>query len=290
MITFLQLIMASLFGAAVYVLMGYGFVLTWRVARVFNLAQGASGVAGAYVCLFFIRHGFSLVLSIVIGVIAGGILGFLTERVVVNPLRFSKIVGWLLGTLALDIIIIEALGWWWGTEHKLFPPLLGFEKRISIAGVVTDSTRIMAIGVSALIIITMTTILERTMWGRAMKATAHDRVAAEAMGINTGLIVMGVFSLTSAFCVVSIMLQAPVTGLCTSMCFMLIIKGMVAAVVGGIESWRGVLLGAVLVGLLDAFGTHFFLGYRDVLTFAVLALVLILRPEGLLGKIEERVV
>jgi branched-chain amino acid transport system permease protein len=284
-----QILMAGLTNAALYTLIGYGFVLTYRVARVFNLAQVASGLLGAYICVFLVSRGLNLYVCALVAIMIAAALGILTERLAINPLRSSKIFGWLMTTLAIDILITLSLTKRWGSEYIPFPPLLGFSHSITVLGGTTDTDKLMAISLATLIIIIVEYVMGRTMWGKAMRAVCFDRQASLLMGLNTDVIVMTTFGLSCALCAISLMLSGPISFLTPSMGFILVIKGFVCAIVGGLQSRRGVIVGALLLGLLEAFGTYFApAGYRDVFAFGILILVLVFRPEGIFGKIELR--
>jgi len=284
-----QVILGGLAIAGVYCLIAYGFVLCWRVAKVLNLGQASSGVFGAFICLWLTRFGIPLYISFICGILVAGILGLLTERFIINPLRRSKIIGWLIGGLAVEIVLRLCLSHWWGSDLVWFPSFLGGQKTVSIGGAATSTDRLLLIIATFFMVYILEVIADRTLWGKKMRATAHDEVAAALMGINTKLVVMLVFSLSAGLCAFSVMLQAPFTNISSLMGFELVVKGFAVAVIGGLDSRRGVIIAAVLIGLLEATGSLIVpAGYRDVFTFGTLILVLISRPQGLFGILELR--
>lgn len=122
-----QVIIGALTIAGSYCLIAYGFVLCWRVAKVLNLAQASAGVFGAFICFWLQGHGTPLPISVICGIAFAGLLGLMTERLVINPLRRSKIVAWVIGGLGVDIILREYLTHWWSSSFHRFPSLLGSE-------------------------------------------------------------------------------------------------------------------------------------------------------------------
>jgi branched-chain amino acid transport system permease protein len=286
----IQVVFGSLAIGAVYFLVGYGFVLSWRVAKLFNLGQSASGICGAFLCLWLARCGIPLYVDIICGVALGGVLGVITLRMILDPLRRSKVHAWLIGGLGVEIILTEFLEYYWKGGYR-FPSLLGLggQKVITVLGAGITHDKLLLIIAAFFIFYILQTISDHTMWGKAMKATAHDESAAALMGINTSLVVTTVFGLSSALCAIGVMLHAPFTSLSASMGFGLLIKGFVVAIVGGLDSRRGVMIAALGVGFLEALGALIApAGYRDVFTFGVMLLVLISKPQGLFGKLELR--
>jgi branched-chain amino acid transport system permease protein len=285
----IQVILGGLVIGGVYCLIGYGFVLCWRVAKVLNLGQASSGVFGAFICLYLVRFGVPLPLSFICGILVAGVLGLITERLIINPLRRSKIIGWLIGGLAVEIVLRQSLTYWWGSDWFKFPSLLGQERTITIGGAATSADRLLLIFAAFFIVYLVEVISDKTVWGKAMRATAHDEPAAGLMGINTTLVVMAVFAMSAAFCAISVMLQAPFTNLSCVMGFELVVKGFAVAIIGGLDSRRGAIIAATVIGLLEAAGSIIApAGYRDVFTFSMLILVLISRPQGLFGVLQLR--
>ena len=152
-----QVILAGLVIGGVYCLIGYGFVLCWRVANVINLAQASSGVFGAFVCLHLTWAGTPVHIASMCGIAVAGILGLITERLIITPLRRSRIIGWLIGGLGVEILLRRCMSYIWGSDWLKFPSLLGGEKTITIFGAATSNDRLLLIIAAFLIV----SILER---------------------------------------------------------------------------------------------------------------------------------
>jgi len=283
---FVQAILGGLTIGGAYCLIGYGFVLCWRVAKVINLAQVNSGLFGGFVCLWLTHLKFPLFVGIIAGILASGLLGFLTDRLIINPLRRSKIIAWLIGGLAVHLLIRQTIIYWWGCDSFWFPSLLGKrELTIAIGNAFISLDRLLLIVVAFLIVYILELVFDYTMLGKMMRATAHDEVAAALMGINTNMVVMSTLILSSVLCAIGIILQAPFTNLTSVMGFDIMIKGLIAAIVGGLDSRRGVAVAALVLGILESFGGILTpAGYRDAFTFGMLILMLLTRPQGLFGK------
>jgi branched-chain amino acid transport system permease protein len=285
----IQLILSGLAVGGGYCLIAYGFVLCWRVAKVLNLAQASSGVFGAFICFWLYGFGAPLFLSFICGVGMAAMLGLTTERLVINPLRQSKIAAWLIGGLGVDILLRETLTHWWGSAFYRFPSLLGGERIINIGDAATSNDRIFLIVCVFLIVYFLETISDHTMWGKKVRATAHDEAIAALMSINTKNVVIIIFSMTAALSAISVLLQASFTGLAPTVGFELTIKGFVVAIIGGLDSRRGAIIAAIIVGLLESIGGLIApAGYRDVFTFGILVLVLIFKPQGVFGEVAQR--
>lgn len=285
----IQLILAGLYGGGVYGLIGYGFVLTSRVSRKFNLGQASCGMIGIMVTRSLWLEGWLLGVALLTGIAIAFVAGILVERIAVNPLRESKIAGWLLSTLAVHIMLAEAASWIWGSIALPFPPLMGKTWLISFAGGTVRSDMQLALAVTIGLIILFEFLCDKTMWGRAMKATAVDREAAELMGINTTLLVMLTYGITCAMSAVAIALAGPITNVSTNMGTELLIKGFCVASLAGLESRRSIVVAAILFGCFESFGGYFTpSGYREVFAFGLLLLILIMRPHGLLTKVVIR--
>lgn len=285
----IQILLGGLTIGGVYCLIGYGYVLCWRVSKVINLGQTSSGIFGAFCCLWLTRLGVPLWIGLFCGLAIAAMLGLITERLVINPLRRSEIIGWLIGGLAVEIMLRLCLSYWWGSDYVWFPSLFSEQRTFSVGGAATSNDRLLLIVATFSVVLILEIISDHTMWGKVMRATAHDEAAAALMGINTTLVVMGVFALSSSLCAFSVMLQAPFTNISATMGFELLVKGFVVAIIGGLDSRRGVIIAAILIGLLEASGALIApAGYRDVFTFGTLVLVLIARPQGIGGKLEIR--
>ena len=285
----IQVILGGLALGGAYCLLAYGFVLCWRVAKVLNLGQVSSGVFGAFICFWLWGFGVPLYVSFICGVGVAGMLGLITERLIINPLRRSKIIAWMIGGLGVDILLRESLTHWWTSSFHRFPSLLGAERSVSIGGATTSNDRLLLIVSVMVIVLVIETISDHTMWGKKVRATAHDEVMAGLMSINTTYIVMTIFTLSAALSAISVMLMVPFTGLSSVLGFELTIKGFVVAIIGGLDSRRGCIVAALIVGMLEAIGALIApAGYRDVFTFGTLALVLISKPQGLFGRLMLR--
>lgn len=281
----MQLFIAGVFAGGIYCTVGYGFVLNNRVSKKFNLAQSSCGMMGIMITRTLWLGGWSLNLALLVGIAIAFIGGLLVERIAVNPLRASKIIGWLLSTLAVNIMLAESASWVWGSEILPFPPLLGETWVISFAGGTVRSDMLLTIIVTITLILLLELLCDKTMWGRAIKATAVDRGAAELVGIHTTLLIMLTYGITSAMSAVAIALAGPTTNISTNIGTELLMKGFCVAALAGLESRRSIILAGILFGCLESFGSYITpSGYREVFAFSVLLLILILKPHGLFTK------
>jgi branched-chain amino acid transport system permease protein len=238
-----------------------------------------------------VRQGISLYIAAPCGILVAGLLGLLTERIIITPLRRWRIAAWLIAGLGAEILLREVMKHLWGAVIHAFPsPFGSYGKQIvNIFGATTTLDQISLIFFSFLVVYIIETISDHTTWGIQMRATAYDETSAALMGINTNRVVMAVFTLSAAISGVSIILQAPYTGISSVMGFEIAVKGFVVALIGGLDSRRGSIASAIFVGILEAVGALAApAGYRDVFTFGVLIFVLIARPQGFFSKPQLR--
>jgi branched-chain amino acid transport system permease protein len=282
---------------SVYALVALGYSLIFSATRIVNFAQGTLVVVGSYVGWWLYAEAFGGEVSVLViaalAVVLTGLVGLLFDLVAVEPLgRFDPAtdVRWLVTTFAAAIVAQELVSKLISDTGQSLPDLVG-----SIAGWEGSVVSNVAIGPDDLVLVGTTLLLflavesfqARTRAGRAFRAVAQDPQAASLMGVNPRAMVRLSFVLAGALTGLSGMLVAPLYGVRFHIGLSLGVAGFVAAVIGGLGSTRGAVLGGYLVGLVEGF-----VGvlssradtYRPVVVFALFVLVLALRPTGLLGR------
>jgi branched-chain amino acid transport system permease protein len=212
------------------------------------------------------------------------ILGFLVEKIAFRPLRAAGHMPPLLITIGLSIILKDLAVIFFGAENRPVPSIYG--ETVKIAGLQISLLQILILGLTGLLIILLRLLIQGTKIGRAMRATAQDHEAAYAMGVNINRVFSVSFCLASclggaAGVMVGIYYNAvyPVMGDAAGL------KGFAACIFGGLTSIPGAILGGLIIGIVENLTVQFIAsGYRDIVAFMVLVAVLILRPQGILGK------
>jgi branched-chain amino acid transport system permease protein len=263
-------------------------VLAFKGTGLLNFAQGEFVALGAYFALFLTLYTeLSYPLVILATVAATALVGMLLERALLRPLMKAPAFTVVIVTLAIGLMIRNALRIsWQETVSNLPSPFDGLSW--SIAGARINLQYLWIIGVSLALVLLLVLFFRWTRTGKAMRAVAQNQTAARLMGVSVG----GVFSLTFAISAgmgaLAGILVAPLTGVEAQIGDVLI-KAFVAAIIGGFYSLPGAVVGGLIIGLAETFGGAFFGGtFKNVFAFALLILVLLVRPNGLFGRAEVR--
>lgn len=303
-----------------YALIALGYTLVYGILLMINFAHSEMFMCGAYVGLgmlllltdeaviesvtnavpflsflqpaseFFTGSGFGLVVlfTIVFGVamIMIGLLGMATERVAYRPLRHAPRLAPLISAIGVSIFLQNAILLWVDSKAIPYPQVFPIKPMITIGGASMNSLQVMIVTTSIVLLFVLDTFISRTRIGKAMRATSQDREAAGLMGININKTIALAFFIGPALGAVAGIFHGMYYGTVVfSMGFIPGIKSFTAAVLGGIGNLRGAMLGGFLLGIVESLGAGFLsTGYKDVIAFGILILVLIFRPGGLLGE------
>jgi branched-chain amino acid transport system permease protein len=278
---FLQVLISGISLGTIYGLIAFGYQLTFVTSRTVNFGQGEALAVGALVGLSLLPFvGFWAMIPLVVAF--GGLYGLVVEKVAVRSLLKSE--GWILATIAVGIIVKNLAQNIWGKEDLPFPsPLPATPVRIGPAFIMPVEILII---VAAFVLVLLIEMFNRlTILGRAFAATADDREAAGLMGIDTGKVIAASFAFSCATAAYAGVLIAPLTLAGAEMGLVLALKGFAAAVLGGLTSGMGAIVGGLLIGLAEAM-TAFYIstGYKEVPGLLILLAALALKPEGVLGK------
>ena len=284
----------------IYALIALGYTMVYGILKFINFAHGDILMVGAYIGLFaftFLRGSADLgawtfiafMLAMVISAVFCAFLGMGIEKVAYKPLRKATRLAPLLSAIGVSFILSNGAAWLWGTQsRKLDYP---FENTpFHIGGVAITPHQILILAVSVVMMLSLKIFVDRSRMGKAMRATALDQDTAKLMGVNVDRVISLTFAIGSALAAVGGMLIALDYKCYPSLGTMTGLKAFVAAVAGGIGNITGAMLGGILLGLLETFGVAVLgipQGFRDTIAFAILILILLLKPEGLLGKVEK---
>ena len=296
----LQQLINGLTLGAIYALIALGYTMVYGVLRLINFAHGDVYMLGAYAGLFasgwfgineVLETGgtpnfLSVVLVFLSAMLICAAIGVAIERFAYRPLRSSPRLAALITAIGISMLLEYGGQAVFSPDPRQFPTLVS---RVSIIDTPTfdvSSVQVIIIGVAFFLMLALQLIVSKTKIGRAMRAVAHDRTAASLMGINTDAIISFTFALGSALAAAGGVLNSIYTPKIDPLIGLMVgLKAFVAAVLGGIGSIPGAVLGGLLMGFAE---TATVAGgkseYRDAIAFAILIAVLLLRPSGLLGK------
>jgi branched-chain amino acid transport system permease protein len=295
---FTQLVVNGLTLGCLYGLLAIGYTLVYGILDRINLAFGAIAIIGAYTTFIAVTAlallglgPLPLALLIVMALVAGvgAMYGLATERLVFRPLREVSSQAPLIATLGLAIFLQEAIRLLQGANDRWVQPVFSGAHQLSAApgfALTINTSQLIVIALSAALYAALWLVMARTRFGRAVRACADDVAMAALCGVNVERTVALTFALGSAYAAIAgFVVLLRYGGASFHEGFLLGFKALTAAIVGGIGSVPGAMLGGVLIGALEIFWAGYLsLAYRDVATFAVLAAVLIWRPQGLLGQ------
>ncbi|MBS3649066.1 branched-chain amino acid ABC transporter permease [Pseudaminobacter sp. 19-2017] len=289
---FLQVLLSGLATGSIYALVAVGFTLVWQAAQTVNFAQGEFVMVPA----FFVLVGthvvglplwLALALALVVSVV---LIGALFKKLVVEPILPSGGISLIIATMALGILLKESAKEFYGAEAQPFPAMFPTDP-INIFGAVVSMQDILNLIISLGVVVLLTLFLNRTRTGRSMQAAAQNPAVAEILGVNVKRMVMYTFLINAALAALASFLITPVYLAKFSNGETLGLIAFIAAIVGGFNQIRGALVGGLLIGVLDNItATYITAEYRAALPLVLLIIVILVRPQGIMGTSEGRTV
>ncbi|MDA8138646.1 MAG: branched-chain amino acid ABC transporter permease [Desulfobacteraceae bacterium] len=283
----LQFIVTGLTVGAIYAMVAIGFNIIYNVTDIINLAQGEFVMLGGLVMVsMHVSLGLPLIVAFVMTVVIVTIVGMLLERLAIRPIRRPSVMTLIIATIAASIIIKGVAMLRWGKSPYDLPAFSG-RTPIHLGSVVVQPQYLWVIGILALVAIGLTLFFNRTILGKAMSACADNADAARLVGINVNRMVMLSFALSAAIGAMAGLTMTPIALMDYDRGAMLAIKGFGAAILGGLGSFPGAILGGLILGLIESLGAGLLAsGYKDAYALIVLLGVLFIRPSGILGNLE----
>ncbi|HEY2690771.1 MAG TPA: branched-chain amino acid ABC transporter permease [Streptosporangiaceae bacterium] len=271
--------------AGVIFLVSSGFTLIFGIMRVTNLSHGAVYLLGGYIGYSVIAATHSFFYGLVAGALSMALFGLLLERTLITWLGRSEM-SELLATLGLIYVLDDvALAIWGGTPLTInLPGVLGQSSTLPLAGIVYPNGRLFILGVSVIIAIGLYYLLRRTRVGAIIRAGVDDREMVGALGINVRLVFALVFTLGTLLAGFAGVLGGTVLNLYTGADSDILLFALAVVIVGGLGSYEGAILGSIVIGLVDNYGTAYFPAIAYSALFIPVILVLLIKPQGLLGK------
>ncbi len=286
LINFIEQLINGLRTGSMYALIAIGYTMVYGIAKMINFAHGDIIMVGAYALYFSISVlGLPVPVALVITVIVCAVLGVVIEKVAYKPLRSAPPLAVLITAIGMSFFLQSASLLIFGSTPIPFQSVIP-NVNISVGPVVISSITVVTLIVTAIAMILLTLFVNKTKMGSAMRAVSEDKGAAELMGINVNSTISLTFAIGSALAAVAGVLyicqyqsMKPTLGALPG------IKAFVAAVLGGIGSIPGAMLGGILLGLIESVSKAYIsTELADAIVFGVLIVVLLFRPSGLLGK------
>ena len=271
---------------AMYALLAIGYTMVYGIIKLINFAHGEIFMCGAFFTWWFMTAAsLPLPLSALIGILFATLLGVGVERIAYRPLRNAPRFAVVISVLGMSIFLQNMARIIWGAESQVFDVDFGISP-IFIGSVIVPFKKIFILFTSLVLMIALGLFIKKTYLGKAMRATAADREAAEMMGINVNSVITLTFAIGSVMgAIAGILYSINYNSIDPYMGFNAGMKAFAAAVLGGIGNIYGAMFGGILLGIFEGVGAAYISSmYRDAFAFAVLILVLIFRPEGLLGE------
>ena len=279
---FLQYLISGLTNGAIYALIALGFVIIYHATTIINFAQGEMVMLGALSAIS-IHHLYpSLPLAFLGGVILVTLVGILFERLALRPVKDPNPLTLIIITVGGGVFIKGVAMLLWGKEAYSLPSFSG-DAPFHLGTATLLPQNLWVFGLTGVVLLAMEVFFRRTLVGKAMRACAYNPRAARLVGISQGRMVQLSFALSAALGAGAGILIAPLTLGVYDMGTMLGLKGFCAAIMGGLGSSFGGVLGGLILGVAESLATGFISsGYRDAVAFFLLLLVLFLRPQGLI--------
>jgi branched-chain amino acid transport system permease protein len=283
-----QLIMNSLIAGSLYALVAIGFNLIYGATKFFNLAHGALAVVGGYTVFFLTKIlDWPIIISIILGVLMAGLLGYLSEVFVYRKLRNRKSshMVLLVASLGLLTAIQAIIAILFTSQFQTLSRQNSVSKIFDIGGgIITDIQLYMFISV-IVIMVCLGIILKTTLFGKSIKAVSDDEEVSRIVGINTNWVIGVVFFIGSAIAGYAGIMAGFDTGLEPTMGMSLLLKGVIASIIGGVGNLYGGVLGAFLLGFVENFGIWKISGeWKDAIAFGLLIIFLLFRARGIFGR------
>jgi branched-chain amino acid transport system permease protein len=295
----IQTLVNGLTTGCLYALIALGYSMVYGILKLLNFAHGDLYMVGAYIGYFVIQWfggpsdlsipvPLLLAIMVALAAVAVGLLGMAIERFAYRPLRDAPRIAPLITALGVSFVLENTVLLLFGgfTRSYSTPTFISFNSGISIDGVRIDSVELMIFGLSFVMMFGLRVLVQRTTLGKSMRAVASDREAAEMLGINVDRTIALTFFIGSAMAgVAGVMSGLAFNQISNTVGFLAGLKAFTAAVVGGIGSIPGAMIGGLLIGLCESLSASYLSSeYTDLIVFGILIATMLIRPTGILGR------
>ena len=285
--SFLSNILTGVSLGSIYAIIALGYTMVYGIAKMLNFAHGDVIMVGAFMCFFAPgRYGLPPLVSVLLAVVVCTALGIIIEGLAYKPLREAPSLAVLITAIGVSYLLQNGAQLLWGADTKTFTPIVSGSLSLAGGRLNISYVSLLAMACCLVVMVCLTFFTNRTRMGKAMRACSEDKGAAQLMGINVNSTISMTFAIGSALAAVAGVLMcsaypvlSPTTGSLPG------IRAFTAAVFGGIGSIPGAFLGGILLGIIETFAKAYIsTDLSDAVVFAVLIIVLLVKPAGLLGK------
>ena len=281
---FLQFLLTGLTVGAIYALVALGFAIIYNASHVLNFAQGEFVMIGGMAAAGFVEAGLPLPLAALFAVAGAMLVGLALEKLAVEPARGAPVVTLIIITIGASILLRGLATLVWDKKIHSVPAFSG-EAPLRLGGATLLPQTLWVLGASVLTVALLWWFFNRTLTGKAILAVSHNRLAAQLMGISVRRVLLVSFGLSAALGALAGVLIAPISFTSWDVGVMLGLKGFAAAILGGMGSGPGAIIGGLALGLIEALGAGYLSSaYKDVFAFVIILAALIFLPDGLAGR------
>lgn len=276
---------------SIYALIALGYTMVYGIAKLINFAHGDVIMVGAYISFISMKFGLPWWLAVIISIVACAVLGVVMEKVAYKPLRNASRISLLITAIGISYLLQNLFQLIFGANPQPYHAFITLPA-LNLGGISIQANYYITFSVSVLMMILLTLFVNKTTMGKAMRAVSEDEGAAKLMGINVDTTISLTFAIGCAL--------AAIAGILYANCYPMInptlgslpgIKAFIAAVLGGIGSIPGAVIGAFILGMVEAMTKAYISSQlTDTIVFAILILMLVFKPAGILGKnVKEKV-
>jgi branched-chain amino acid transport system permease protein len=289
--SFIQLLVSGCATGAIYALIAVGFTLLWQTSQTINFAQGEFVMLPAFFVLAAMNLGAPFWLAALVALaLSILVLGLLFKLVIVDPMLKQGVLPLVISTIALSLFLKESVKNFYASQAQPFPTLVPAIDLHAFGAVVsTQSLVVLAVAVATVVVLHF--LLNKTRLGRSMQATAQNPSLALILGVPVRRMVLYTFLLNAVLVAIASILVSPIYLAKFTNGETLGLAAFLAAIIGGFNQVRGAILGGVILGILDNLSAAYISSqYRGAFPLLILIVVILIRPQGLLGRVEERTV
>jgi branched-chain amino acid transport system permease protein len=288
----LQLLVAGLATGGIYALVAVGFTLLWQTSQTINFAQGEFVMLPAFFVLIAMGYfGLPFWLAVAVGgVVSVVVLGLLFKRWMVDPMIRHGVLPLVIATIGLAILMKEMVREFYGADAWPFPALAATTD-VAVLGAVFSIQSLIILAICIAVVAALQLFLNGTRTGRCMQATAQNPTVARLLGVRVERMILYTFLINGALVWVASLLITPIYLAKFTNGEWLGLYAFIAAIIGGFNQVRGAIVGGLLLGVVDNFAAAYISSqYRTAIPLLILIVVILFRPQGLLGRVEERTV
>jgi branched-chain amino acid transport system permease protein len=291
MASFVQLLVSGIATGAIYALIAVGFTLLWQTSQTINFAQGEFVMLPAFIVLAAMNLGAPFWLAALIGIAASlAVFGVLFKLIVVDPMLRHGVLPLVISTIALSLLLKEGTKIFYSSQAQPFPPLVPAID-IHVLGATISTQSLAVVAVALMTVASLQLLLGNTRLGRSMQATAQNPALARILGIPVQRMVLYTFLINAVLVATASILISPIYLAKFTNGETLGTVAFIAAIIGGFNQVRGAIVGGLILGVLDNLSAAYISSqYRGAFPLLILIAVILLRPQGLLGRAEERTI